>query len=613
MVKLSDYVFSFLKEKGVRQVFLLPGGGAMHLDDSLGKSGMAYTCFLHEQAAAVAAEAYGQHTGTPGVLLVTSGPGATNAVTGVAAGWIDSTPLIVLSGQAKRADLVGDKGVRQCGPQEVPIVPMVAPVTKYAVQIQKPEEIRYHLEKAYAEATSGRKGPVWLDIPLDVQAARIDPQTLEGCLQAAGAGCAGEDVQEPAGAGYPREDVQELAGAGCAGEAVKKVLKLLGQSAKPLVLAGNGIHLAGATKILHRVVQKLQLPVQTTWKAADMFAEDDPLYAGHPGVMGDRGANLVLQEADFLLVVGCRLDTSVTAFNDANFGKSAKKAVIDIDPKEIARMGIQKEVAAACDAGVFLQQLEQAVLCGDAGLYAKHMQKARQEWLLHCRQVRERYPVITEGHKQAKGYVSAYYFIGELCKLLREDDVIVPESSGGAGEITYQAFRVKAGQKMKNAAGLGSMGFGLPYAIGSCIANGGRRTILINGDGAFQLNIQELETLHRLGLPVKMFIWNNGGYASIRAMQRNNFNGRYVASSAESGLTMPDISRVAAAYGFGTYRISDNRELDAVLPQIMADDTPLLCELMVLPEETVSPRVKAMVGENGEMVSGPLEHMWPYL
>lgn len=587
MIKLSDYVFQFLEEKGIKQAFLLPGGGAMHLDDSIGKSNIAYTCFLHEQAAAIAAEAYGQHTNTPGLVLVTSGPGATNAITGVTAGWIDSTPMIVLSGQSKRADLVGDKGVRQIGSQEVQIVPMIKPITKYAVQVLEPSEIKYHLEKAYYEATTGRPGPVWLDIPLDVQACMLDEKTLIG---------------------YNVEKETEV----CIGETINKTLELLRTSEKPLLLAGNGIKLADAAKELYGLMEKLQIPTETTWKTIDLLGEDNPLYAGHPGIMGDRGANLIVQNADFILSIGCRLDTSITAFNDRHFGKCAKKVIVDIDANEIARMDMDKEAIAVCDAKVFLSALLEAVGKDSKVISQQTASTSKLEWLAYCHEIREKNPIVTAAHKNVNDYVSAYYFIGELCKLLREDDVIVPESSGGAGEITYQAFKLKMGQKMKNAAGLGSMGFGLPYAIGSCIANDRRRTILINGDGAFQLNIQELETLHRLELPVKIFIWNNGGYASIRSMQRNNFEGRYVASDPKSGLTMPNVSKIAAAYGFKIYSISTNAELDEMLPIIMKDDEPMLCEVMVLPEETVSPRVKAIVGPNGQMTSGPLEKMWPY-
>ncbi len=585
MEKLSDYVFRFIREKGIGHVFMLPGGGAMHLVDSLGSSGIEYVCCLHEQAAAIAAEAYGQHTNDIGVVLTTSGPGATNAITGVTAGWIDSTPMLVISGQAKRADLVGDTGVRQIGSQEVQIIDMVKPITKYAVQVMEPTEIRYHMERAYMEATTGRPGPVWLSIPLDVQAAMVDRASM---------------------AGYDADTQFHKA----EGRVIERTAELLRQSKKPLLLAGNGIKLAGARELLDKLLEQMPIPVQTTWKAIDFFGEEEEAYVGHPGGMGDRGANLILQEADFLLSIGSRLDTSLTAFNEGNFGKNAKKVIVDIDRNELKRMGVAHvEEKAACDAKDFLEQL---------------LEKAREEtwetqkaawkkWRAACHAVRKEYPVVTEAHKQVKGVVSAYYFIDVLCENLRADDVIVPESSGGAGEITYQAFRLKRGQKMKNAAGLGSMGFGLPYAVGSCLANGRRRTVLINGDGAFQMNIQELETLSRLRLPIKIFIWNNAGYASIRSMQRNTFGGHYVASGESSGLMMPDICRVAEAYGFPAFSAKDNREMELLVPKILGMPGPVLCELMISPDETVSPRTKSYRLPDGSMRSSLLEEMWPLL
>ena len=581
MIKLSDYVFDFLKSKGIKHAFMLPGGGAMHLVDSLGNSGIDYIPFLHEQGASVAAEAYGQHTNTPGLVVVTSGPGATNAITAVTAGWIDSTPMFIISGQSKRQDLVGDKGVRQIGSQEVQIIPMVKGITKYSVQILEPMDIRYHLERAYYEATTGRPGPVWLDIPLDVQANMIDPDSIK-CF-----------VPEK----KKKEDLSNV---------IDITINCLKEAKCPLFLAGNGIKLSGAEEELYKLLDKTGIPVQTTWKTIDMFGEDDPHYVGHPGIMGDRGANLILQKADLLISVGARLDTSVTAFNDRHFAKSAKKIIIDIDPNEIRRMDMDKEAFSACDAGEYLKLLNSAI-------DESRIENRWQDWVDECKKIRATYPVVTDDHRNVKDYVSAYYFIDLLCELMRPDDVIVPESSGGAGEISYQAFKVKKGQKMKNAAGLGSMGFGLPYAIGACIANNKRRTILLNGDGAFQLNIQELETLHRLELPVKMFIWCNDGYASIRSMQRNNFEGHYVASDSKSGHTIPDVIKIAEAYGFKTVSIEDNESLAEKLPEIMKDDSPVLCTLKMDPSETVSPRVKAYVGENGEMRSGLLENMWPFI
>ncbi len=579
MRKVSDYIFDFLLAHDVRQCFVLPGGGAMHLVDSLGASGMDYVAFQHEQGAACAAEAWGQHKGAPALLLVTSGPGATNAITPVAAGWLDSTPMFVVSGQAKRPDLVGDRGVRQTGSQELPTVPMVKPITKYAIEIMEPESIRYHMERAWHEATSGRPGPVWLSVPLDVQGATVDETKLEGYTP------------------EPEPDVDYA-------EAAERCAQLLAVSKKPLLLAGNGIHLARGEDALAALLDKLPVPVETTWKSIGLMGEDHPLYMGHPGIMGDRGANLALQEADLLIVVGSRLDTSLTAFDERHFGMSAKKVVVDIDANELKRMDMDVAVALAGNAKRFLEVL------ADTVEEMKLPRDAWKEWLAYGKSLRERYPVVTAEHREKTGAVSAYWFTDRLCEALTPEDVVVPESSGGAGEITYQAFRIKQGQKMKNAAGLGSMGFGLPYAIGSCLANGKRRTVLINGDGAFQLNIQELETLHRLNLPVKIFVWCNGGYASIRSMQTNNF-GRCVASGTESGFTVPDVCAVAEAYGLKTFRMRDNREMEALLPKALEEPGPVLCAVETDPLETVSPRVKAMPQPDGSMKSGRLEAMWP--
>ncbi len=582
-IKLSDYVFKFLKEKGVKHAFMLPGGGAMHLDDSLGASGIEYVPFLHEQGAAIAAEAYAQHTNTPGVVVVTSGPGATNTLTAVAAAWIDSTPMIVISGQAKRSDLVGTKGVRQIGSQEVNIIDMVRPITKYCIQVLDPRKISIYLEEAWLKAVTGRPGPVWIDIPLDVQAALIEENWL----------LAAHNREQT----FTNEHLDEV---------VKKTADLLKGSKKPLIIAGNGIKLSKSLDDFYELIRLIQVPVQTTWKAIEFLDEDDELYVGHPGIMGDRGANLILQEADLLISIGSRLDTSITAFNDRHFAKNAKKVIVDIDPNEIARMDMDMETFVACDAGMFIRSMYK--LC-----ISENIRSDKKEWIAHCKALRQMYPVVTKEHREVKDYVSAYYFIDRLCDLLKEDDVIVPESSGGAGEITYQAWRLKYGQKMKNAAGLGSMGFGLPYAIGSCIANDRRRTILINGDGAFQLNIQELETMHRLNLPVKMFIWCNEGYASIRATQRKNFDGRYVASDAKSGLTMPNIAEIASAYGFATVVIDNNEEMDHMLPIIMSDEEPVLCVLNTDPAEKVSPRVMAYIAKDGSISSGLLEDMVPHI
>lgn len=578
MIKLSDYIYKFLQDKNVSELFMLPGGGAMHLVDSLGKSGIHYTCFTHEQGAAIAAEAYGQHTNEIGVLLVTSGPGVTNAITGITAGYFDSTPMFCLSGQAKRADLVGDTGLRTRGSQEVQTVDMVEPVTKYAVEINEPESIRYHLERAYYEATTGRKGPVWISVPLDVQATMIDETRLKGFTPS----------QE-----QKNDYLQSIDG----------IVALINSATKPLVLAGNGIKLGNAETEFDEFIRTTNIPVLTTWKTIDLLDENDPLYLGHPGIMGDRGANMILQECDLLLSLGSRLDASLTAYDDDHFAKNAKRVIVDIDPAELAKFNSDFEYVIQGDVKSFLSELL-------ANLST--INKKDTTWIDYGKKVRETYPVVTDFHKN-KSQVSAYYFTDILCKYLAPHDVIVPESSGGAGEITYQAFKVKKGQKIKNAAALGSMGFGLPYTIGASLANDRRRTILINGDGAFMLNIQELETIQRLKLPVKIFILNNSGYASIKAMQDNIFDGNHVASSEESGFTLPNISKIAQGYGLETFTVSSNDELEVTVQKVLNTEGAVLCELLCDSSETVSPRVKTIVHEDGTITSGKLEKMWPFL
>ena len=579
-MKLSDYVMEFLAKKGIQYVFMLPGGGCMHLVDSLGRcDDLTYVACLHEQAASIAAESYAQNSNEIGAVLVTTGPGGTNTVTGLAAAWIDSTPVLFLSGQVKRSDRIGESGVRQMGSQEVDIVPIVTPLTKFAVTVMEPTEIRYVLEKAYHLAMNGRRGPVWIDIPLDVQAAEIDPEKLR----------AYEPESETADA--PKA-------------AIDKIRELLSAAKRPVLLVGNGVKAAGAETALQELREKTGVPTLLTWKTIDLLDFDDPLYFGTPGGMGHRYANFVLQNADLLVVLGSRLDSSLTAWNHANFAPHAQKIVIDIDPAETDKLDMDIAVRIDGDLAEVLPLLAQESYEMSAELPA---------WRAYCARMKKKYPIITDEMRAETDFVDAHVFIDELSHQLTADDVIVPESSGGAGEITYQALRVKYGQKVKNAAGLGSMGFGVPYALGACLANGKRRTVLIDGDGAFQLNIQELATIAQHKLPIKIFLWMNGGYASIMGTQRNFFDGNYVAADEASGLAIPNIGAVAEAYGFRVFRMDHAKELAGVMAQTLASDGPVLCLVRVSPLATASPRTKAVQLPNGSMMSKPLEDMWPFL
>jgi acetolactate synthase-1/2/3 large subunit len=575
MIKLSDYIMNFLVSRGVSKVFLLPGGGAMHLDDSLGRcEELEYICFMHEQALAVAAEAYGQHTNFPGIGLVTAGPGSTNTLTAVAAAYIDSTPCFFISGQAKRADLKGDTGVRQMGCQEVDIVSMVKCITKYAATIMNPEDVRFHLEKAWFEATSGRMGPVWLDIPLDVQGAQIDETGLRG-------------FKPP---GSPAWDPP-----------IDRIAAAFERSRRPVILVGNGAKLSGASDRVREFAERHAIPMVLTWKTADFLDYRHPLNFGSPGIMGSRYANFIIQNSDMLLILGSRLDPSLTAFQSADFGRNAYKIMVDIDPSEIKK----------------IENIDLRITADISGLMKALAKKAlhlpdHSNWLEYCRGLKNRYPTVP-GVQSPHEAVDLYQFSRELFDQLLETDIIVPESSGAAGEVTYQAIQVKSGQSIKNAAGLGAMGFGLPYAIGSCLAMDGRRTVLINGDGAFQLNIQELETVHRLQLPIKMFILDNGGYASIANTQRNMFGGFLVGADASSGFTLPDLCAIAKAYKIRTAEIPTNGRLSAGIAEVLTGDDPVLCRITARRDQLITPKVQAMKLPDGGMISKPLEDMWPYL
>ena len=585
-IKLSDYVFSFLADIGVKDVFLLPGGGCMHLLDSLGKcNDIHYYCCLHEQAAVIAAEAYGQYSNHLGVVLVTTGPGSTNAITGVASAWIDSTPLLVVSGQVKTSNLRRHTRVRQMGVQEVDIISLVKPITKYAVTVMESKKIKYHLQKAISLATTGRKGPVWIDIPLDIQGCLVETDHLIPYKTPA---C---DFDDPV---LPKK--------------AQDTLSLLDRSERPVILVGNGVRLSNGGELFHQLIDKMKIPVLTTWKAGDLMYEEHPLYCGKPGAVGQRGANFTQQNADWIMTLGARLDLCQVAHNYANFARAARKVVVDVDAAEINKLkycGIHVDVEVPSDVNRFMQHLMLQLEEYNLSDYA--------HWLARCRSWQQRYPVVASENKETTDLIDTYAFVDLLCDYLTAQDIIVPGSSGGCAEIVQQAFRLKKGQRMLNTPGLGAMGFGLPASIGACIASGRKRIISIIGDGGLQHNIQELETLARLKLPIKIFILNNGGYHSIQSMQKSHFQGRYVACHPASGLTLPDMNRVASAYGLANLRAENQNSLKAVLQQVLQSDGPMICDLKVDPDIPIAPRVASQVLPNGQIVSKPMEDLWPYL
>lgn len=582
-VKLSDYVMQFLAEKGVSHVYMLSGGGAMHLDDSLGGcAGLQYVCNLHEQGCAIAAEAHARVTNHLSATLVTTGPGGTNTVTGVAAAWLDSTPVLFISGQVKRADLKHDSGVRILGVQEIDIVSIVDSITKYAVTIEDPLSIRYHLEKAVHLAMTGRRGPVWIDIPLDVQAARIDPTVL---------------------AGYTPDPVPPAAGSAALQRAVAQVIELLRSAQRPVLLAGNGIRMADAAASFPQIVDILQVPVLTSWLGLDLLPDDHPLCFGRPGSLAPRGANFTLQNSDLLLVIGSRLDMAMTAYAHDRLARGAKKVMVDIDEAEIRKMTTPIHVPIVVDARAFLEELARQAHDIDARRWAP--------WIARCREWKAKYPLVLPEHRNRPGELSMYHFSEALSDELAEGDVIVPGSSGFAIEIFLLCLRTKQNQRCFHNRGTGSMGFGLPAAIGAAVASG-RRTICVDGDGGFQMNIQELATVERLHLPIKFFIANNDGYASIRASQTGYFK-RLVGADKTSGMTLPDLGKVAPAYGLPFVRIAEKDHLNQSIRDVLEAEGPVVCEVMVAANEERIPRASSFIRPDGSMGSKPLEDLYPFL
>jgi len=585
-MKLSDYIMQFIARQGVGHIFYLPGGGAMHLVDSLGKlENVESVCCLHEQAVAIAAQSYAMHTNHLGVGLVTTGPGGTNAITGVCAAWIDSVPCLFISGQVKRSDMMTGKGLRQLGIQEADIVTLVGSITKYARTITNPASIKYHLEKALYLAKNGRPGPVWLDIPLDVQGSIIDETALDGF--------------------NPTEIKDKKPGKSAIKNAVRKIIRFLNKSERPVIIAGDGIKISNSKDLFLDIIKKLNVPVIPTWKAMDMLHEEHELYAGRGGILGERSANFAVQNSDLLLCIGSKMDFTQTGFDTKSFARAAKKIVIDIDKNEIKKLDFKIDLKIIADAGAVLEEI--------AAEFNNLKDRDRSYWKNKIKEWRKKYPIVSNEYYTTTGLINPYMLIDVLSREATSDDIINPCCAGTAAEYNFQAFKIKEKQKFITNHGLGPMGFELPSSIGACLANNRKRTICVAGDGGFQLNIQELETLHRLNLPVKIFIMNNNGYSSIRTMQETHFGGHYVGNDPSSGLTLPDIIDVATAYKIKAIRINDASELEVKIREALDFPGPVICDVMVIPGFKVSPKVASQRREDGTMVSKPLEDQWPFL
>jgi len=586
MIKLSHYVVGKLADWGVRDVFMITGGGAMHLNDSIGReSRIRYFCTHHEQAAAMAAECYARVAGTPGVINVTTGPGGINALNGVFGAWTDSVPMLIIGGQVKRETcmaVTGLKTIRQLGDQEVDIVRMVSGITKYAVLVTDPDSIRYHLERAWFLASSGRPGPCWLDIPVDVQSAMIDENALRGY--------------------DPAEDRLEWDSVRVTGQCIE-IIRRLSEAKRPVLMAGTGVRAAGALPEFRELAQVLGIPVTTAW-THDLIASDDPLFCGRPGTIGERAGNFTVQNSDVLLVLGSRLNIRQVSYNWPSFARAAFKIQVDVDAAELEKPLVRVEMPVHCDLKVFLREM----LTQLAG--SSYDAKLHGGWLAWCRERVARYPVVLPKHREPGPKVNTYAFIERLFEELAGDDVVVC-GNAAACIVPYQAAKLKLNQRLISNSGSASMGYDLPAAVGAAVARGGKRVVCLAGDGSIQLNIQELQTVVHHQLPVKIFVLNNDGYLSIRQTQSNFFH-LLVGESPRSGVSFPDFLKLAAAYGLPSVSIRTAADFP-LLHDVLDRPGPVLCEVNLDPAQEFEPRLKSRQLPDGKIVSPNLEDMFPFL
>lgn len=584
MIRLADYIFEYLADLGVEHVFIVTGGGSMHLNDALGKeSRIKYICNHHEQACAMAAEAYGRVTNKLGVVSVTTGPGGINALNGVFGAWTDSIPVLVISGQVKRDTCMNsdpNKSLRQLGDQETDIITMVKAITKYAKLIDKPEEIKYHLEKAIHLATTGRKGPVWLDIPIDIQAAIIDKTKLKGFK-----------------AKKQNLNLKSLE------KNCLEVLKKLKKAKRPSFLLGSGLRLADAKEDLEELKTRIKSPMTVSWTGTDLLCNDDELFCGRAGSLGDRAGNFTVQNSDLLIVLGSRLSIRQVSYNWKNFADRAEIIHVDIDPAELKKKTLNTDLKIQSDLKVFIRKFLEL-------LYKENYNYENPEWLSWCKERVKKYPVVQDKHRNST-LINPYHFVEEIFQLFDPGEVIAC-ADGTACVVTNQAAIIKKNQHMFTNSGCASMGFGLPAAIGAAFARPGKRIICFSGDGSLQMNIQELQTIIHHQLPIKIFVFNNQGYLSIKLTQKSYFNSKFTGSSLDSGLSFPNLTKLAEVYGFKTFKL-EKAGFKKDLEIILKTNGPVFCEVIVDPEQGFEPKLSSRVLEDGTMQSARLEDMAPFL
>lgn len=588
-MKAAEYIADFLVDHGVTHNFMVTGGGAMQLDDALGhKEGLKNIFNHNEQGCSIAAEAYARLTGRIASVCVTSGPGGTNAITGVMGGWLDSIPMFVLSGQVKRETTlwaVPDLKLRQLGDQEFDIIHSVSNMTKYAVMVTEPQDIAYHLEKAWYLANHGRKGPVWLDIPLDVQGAPVDPETMRHF----------DPLSE-----QPEQEIPQVSAA-----TAKEILEKIRQAKAPLIFAGSGIRLSGADKLLLQLVEKLKIPVAVAWNSGDLVAYDNPYYAGSPSREGTRGSSFIVQNCDLLLSLGSRLNIRTITYNKHDFAKNAYKIIVDIDEQELKKPTIKPDMPVWAD----VHQLLEVLLEQEYTPNQEH-----ENWVKWCRDMVEKYPAALPEYHTQDGPLNPYVFVDELFKQMNQQDVLTL-GNGSACVMTFQGCKIKQGQRMFTNSGCAAMGYGMPAALGAAVAlqqeNG--RVICIDGDGSLMINVQELETISYNHLNVKLFVLNNNGYHSIRQTQKNLFKPPLVGLDPDTGVGFPDFQKLAEAFSFRYFELDNEPDAPQVIQDVLAAQGPVFCNVLVDPAQNFVPKLSSKVLPDGRIVSPSMDDMFPFL
>jgi acetolactate synthase I/II/III large subunit len=582
-MRVSEYIANRLAEFGVHHVFMLTGGGSMFLNYDIGKHPEIKTIFNHhEQACAMAAEGYARIVGKPAVVNVTTGPGGINTLNGVYGAFTDSIPMLILSGQAKRETYIRTydlPDLRQLGDQEVDIISMVGKITKYAVTVTDPQTIRYHLEKAWHISQIGRPGPCWLDVPIDVQSSQIDESSLEGF--------ASFMKRDPAPA-HLRDSVAQA-------------LQRLRDAQRPVILAGSGVRISGQVEAFLDLAHRLGIPVTTGW-THDTIASDDPVFCGRPGTIGTRGGNFAVQNSDVLLILGSRLNIRQIGYAWKSFARTAFKIWVDVDAAELNKPTVKPDLPICADLGDFFKQMQAQLDGWDSTQHSR--------WLAWCKERNEKYPALLPRHCEFNGKINPYYFMSTLFENLGRDDIIVT-GNATACIVSFQVGKIKLGQRLFSNSGSASMGYDLPASLGAAVAGNGRRVICLAGDGSLQMNIQELQTVIQLQLPLKIFVLNNHGYLSIRNSQKGFF-GETVGESPDSGVSFPDIVKLAKAYGFPTWRL-DSADFVSGVCEVLSAQGPVVCEVILDPAQGFEPRQSSKQLPDGRIVSAPLEDMFPFL